>query len=190
MFLLLLCAKPIFMLLYSERWLPSVPYFQVLCLSGLAYCLQAANLQSIAAVGKSRAMFIWTIVKRFVGIGMIVIGLFIWGMKGLLFGAVFHSWFSYFVNIYLVSKYIHYKWTDQIISIMPVAAVSLLSAFFAYGAGMLFNLSIYFDGIIKFTIYALIYLGWSIKYKPEAYTYFISILPTDKIKNKIFKSVN
>lgn len=190
MFLLLLCAKPIFMLLYSERWLPSVPYFQVLCLSGLAYCLQAANLQSIAAVGKSRAMFIWTIVKRFVGIGMIVIGLFIWGMKGLLFGAVFHTWFSYFVNIYLVSKYIHYKWTDQIINIMPVAAVSLLSAFFAYGAGMLFNLSIYFDGIIKFTIYTLIYLGWSIKYKPEAYTYFISILPIDKFKNKIFKSVN
>ena len=43
MFILLLCAKPIFLLLYSDRWLPSVPYFQVLCIAGLAYSLQSVN---------------------------------------------------------------------------------------------------------------------------------------------------
>ena len=45
MFILMLCAKSIFVLLYSDRWLDSVPYFQVLCLSGLAYCLQSVNNQ-------------------------------------------------------------------------------------------------------------------------------------------------
>lgn len=61
MFLLLLEAKPLFVLLYSERWLQSVPYFQVLCVAGLAGCLQSVNLQSIAAIGKSKAMFYWTL---------------------------------------------------------------------------------------------------------------------------------
>ena len=47
MFLLMLLAKPLFVLLYSTRWLPSVIYFQVLCLVGITACLQAINMQSI-----------------------------------------------------------------------------------------------------------------------------------------------
>ena len=102
LFLLLLLAKPIFILLYSERWLPSVPYFQVLCVAGMMVCMQSVNLQSIAAIGKSKTMFVWTIIKRSVGIGFIVLGLFLYGMKGLLCGVLIHHAFSYFVNIGLV----------------------------------------------------------------------------------------
>jgi O-antigen/teichoic acid export membrane protein len=80
MLILLLCAKPIFVLLYSDRWLQSVPYFQVLCIAGLAGCLQSVNLQSIAAIGKSKEMFLWTIFKRIVGIGIVVSGLVCFGM--------------------------------------------------------------------------------------------------------------
>ena len=95
LFILLLCAKPIFVLLYSERWLASVPYFQVLCLAGLPNCLQAVNLQTISAIGKSKTMFLWTLLKRTVGIAAIVGGLLLFGMKGLLAGATINSWFSY-----------------------------------------------------------------------------------------------
>ena len=110
MFLLMLTAKPMFVLLYSERWINSVPYFQVLCFAGLAGCLQSVNLQTISAIGKSRTMFVWTMIKRAVGIGGIVLGLALFGMKGLLAGVVFNYWFSYGVNISLVSKHIGYKW--------------------------------------------------------------------------------
>lgn len=176
MFILLLCAKPIFVLLYSDRWLPSVPYFQVLCISGLAYCLQSVNNQSIAAVGKSRAMFTWTIVKRLIGISSIVAGLALFGMKGLLAGVVFGTWFAYFVNISLVSKYIGYKWTDQLLNIAPVAIASVISAVIAYVVGAMLSLSLYPDGFVKTLVYACIYLGWSFLFKPEAYLYTKSIV--------------
>ncbi len=184
MFILLLCAKPIFVLLYSDRWLQSVPYFQVLCIAGLAGCLQSVNLQSIAAIGKSREMFLWTILKRIVGIGVVVSGLVCFGMKGLLAGVVFNYWFSWFVNISLVSKYIGYKWYKQIVDILPVTIVSLLAAFVSFGVGYLLHLDMYPDGLIKFTIYVIIYLGWSLIFKPEAYTYFLTIIPS---KLKIWK---
>ena len=35
MFLLICIAKPLFLLLLTEKWLPAVPYFQLLCLYGL-----------------------------------------------------------------------------------------------------------------------------------------------------------
>ena len=177
MFVLLLCAKPLFVLLYSDRWLQSVPYFQVLCIAGLAFCLQSVNNQSVAAVGESRAMFIWTVVKRTVGIGFIIGGLVLFGMKGLLVGVVLNSWFSYLVNISLVSKYIGYKWTDQLLSLMPVTIASVVSAVVAYVVGLLLKLPMYPDGIVKLFVYVMIYLGWSLIFKPEAYTYFLTIIP-------------
>lgn len=182
MFILLLCAKPIFLLLYSERWLPSVPYFQVLCISGLAYSLQSVNNQSIAAIGKSKAMFLWTVVKRIVGIGAMVGGLFWFGMKGLLIGNVLGTWFAYFVNIFLVSKYVGYKWNTQLLNILPVAVASIVSALVAYGVGSYMKLTVYPDGIVKFATYLLVYLLWSCIFKPEAFTYFLTI-----IKPMLFK---
>lgn len=168
MFILLLCAKPIFILLYSERWLDSVPYFQVLCLAGLAYCLQSVNFQSISAIGKSKTLFVWTLVKRLLGIAFVVIGLLIAGMKGLLVGMVINTWFSYAVNIGLVSKYIGYKWWNQLKDIMPVMIVSIVAALVSYGVSMFFNFSLYVDGVVKVCVYAIVYLGWSYFFKPEA----------------------
>ena len=68
MFILILTAKPLFILLYSDRWVQSIPYFQVLCIVGLSSCLQAVNTQPIAAIGKSKEMFLWSLAKRTVGL--------------------------------------------------------------------------------------------------------------------------
>lgn len=192
MFILLLCAKPIFLLLYSDRWLPSVPYFQVLCLAGLPYSLQSVNNNAIAAVGKSKVMFFWTVIKRVISIGFIIGGLVLLGMKGLLAGVVIGTWFSYFVNISQVSKYVGYKWNTQLLNIMPVTVASVVSALVAYGVGVLLHLSVYPDGIVKFVIYVMVYLSWSLIFKLEAYTYFLTIIEPmmKKFKHKVTKKSN
>ena len=177
MFILILLAKPIFVLLFSEKWLPSVPYFQVLCLAGLANCLMSVNLQTISAIGKSKAMFIWTVVKRTVGISAIVVGLLLFGMKGLLGGVIINNYFSYLVNIGLVSKYVGYKWIRQLLDILPVTLASVIAAAFSLGVGYLFDLNMYPDAVVKLVVYLIVYFGWSILFKPEAYTYSMSIIP-------------
>ena len=177
MFILILLANPIFVLLFSEKWLPSVPYFQVLCLAGLANCLMSVNLQTISAIGKSKAMFIWTVVKRTVGISAIVVGLLLFGMKGLLGGVIINNYFSYLVNIGLVSKYVGYKWIRQLLDILPVTLASVIAAAFSLGVGYLFDLNMYPDAVVKLVVYLIVYFGWSILFKPEAYTYSMSIIP-------------
>lgn len=177
MFILILLAKPVFILLYSDRWLASVPYFQMLCIAGLANCLMAVNAQTIAAIGKSRIMFQWTLVKRTVGIAAIVLGLMLWGMHGLLAGIIINSYFSYFVNICLVSKHVGYKWFQQLKDLMPVLAICILAAIISYGCSSFFHLGLYSDGIFKAFAFLGVYLGWSLVFKPEAYTYTLSIIP-------------
>ena len=177
MFIMLLCAKPIFVILYSDRWLLSVPYFQVLCIAGLASCLISVNTQPIAAIGKSKVMFRWTVLKRVVGISCVVVGLMLWGMKGLLCGVILNTWFSYFVNICLVSKHVGYKWNQQLLDLLPVAVVSIIAAIVSYGVGCFLYLNLYLDGLLKLFIYLLVYLGWSFIFKPESYNYFLTIIP-------------
>lgn len=185
MFILLLCAKPLFILLYSDRWAASVPYFQVLCIAGLAYSLQSVNYQSVAAIGKSKTMFIWTFVKRAVGIGLVVAGLLLYGMKGLLVGMVLNTWFSYFINIWLVSKHIGYRWQRQLLDIAPVLLASLASAAVAYFVGMVCALPLYGDGLLKLALCVALYAAWSVLFRPEAYRYFLGVVK--QLKGKKLK---
>ncbi|MBQ9475967.1 MAG: lipopolysaccharide biosynthesis protein [Bacteroidales bacterium] len=175
--ILILLANPIFLLLYSDRWLPCVPYFQVLCIAGFATCLQAVNLQAIPAVGKSKTMFVWVLIKRGFGISCIVGGLFLFGMKGLLAGVVINSWFSYFANAGLVSKYIGYKFFRQMLDILPTMLQALIVAVPSYLFYRFSPLSLYPTAAITFVIYAGLYLGISLILKPEAFLYTKEILP-------------
>ena len=150
----------------------------------MAGCLQSVNQQTIAAVGKSKVFFIWTVVKQSVGIALQVVGLIFWGMWGLLVGKVMASWFSYFVNIALVSKYVGYKYYHQLKDLSPVLIVSGVAFVVAYFGTNAFNLGMYPQGIVKVIFFFVVYFGWSIVFKPEAYKYTLSILDTFKKNRK------
>lgn len=171
MLLLILLAKPVFVLLYSEKWLSSVPYFQILSLAGLVACLQGINYYAVAAVGKSKDMFTWTLVKRGVGLVLVVGGLAFWGIKGLLVGLVLTSFFIYFINAGLVSKHIGYTGMQQFRDLLPVILVSAASFLVAFLLGHFLHLNMYVEGAIQLAFFAAIYLGLSESFKLEAFAF-------------------
>lgn len=177
MAILMLTAEPIFVLLYSDRWLASVPYFQIVCLVGLSECLQAVNTQTIAAIGKSKTMFLWALVKRIIGLVFIVIGLWLYEMKGLLVGVVIYNWFCYFVNISLVSRYIGYHWKQQLIDLLPVTIVTIISGVISLIIGSYCHFGLYLDGVVKLLVFLIIYGGWIAIFKPESYHYILTFIP-------------
>lgn len=185
--ILLLVAHPLFIILYSDRWVESIPYFQILCISGLGACLTAVNTQPIAAIGKSKTMFVWTVVKRVLGVTAVVLGLLFWGMYGLLGGVIFNCWFSYFVNIWLVSKHIGYRWTNQLLDLFPISIVVLVAGIISYLSVTFLDLDMYAEGMVKLIIFVLLYIGWSHFFKPESYLYTKSIITPilEKYKNKL-----
>lgn len=177
MCLLILTAKPIFVLLYSERWLPSVPFFQVFCIAGIVNCLMSVNTQTIAAIGKSRVMFTWTLVKRVFGVSLMVGGLLIFGIKGLLWGFVINCYFSYIVNIALVSKHVGYKWYSQLLDLVPVAIISVVSFVVCYFGIGAFHFELYIDAILKTVLFLFVYIALSFIFKLKALNYTVSVLP-------------
>ena len=94
--------------------------------------------------------------------------------------------FSYFVNIWLVSKHIGYSWQRQLLDITPVLTASLSAAALAYATGILCTLPLYTDGLLKLVVFVALYFAWSVLFRPKAYQYFrVAAKPlVKKIKRK------
>lgn len=131
MMLLIVIAKPLLVTLYSEKWLNSVEYFQILCLAGLVNCMQSVNYQVVAAVGRSKALFKWNIVKRCVGVVLMLIGMY-FGVKGILWGMTIGFYFTYIVNACLAKSSTGYGLVTQVKESIPLFLISLCSMGLAY----------------------------------------------------------
>lgn len=176
MLCLILTAKPLFIVLYSERWKDCVPFFQIICLGGIAGCLQSVNLQTISAIGKSRIMFCWALVKQGLGLFLIIGGLLIFGIYGLLWGAVLNSWICTLINMLLVSKYIGYKFLSQIRDLTTIILMSAVSFVISYYICFNLNISFYAQSFFALVFFLTIYLSWSVLFKPEPYVYIRDVV--------------
>ncbi|MBR0526652.1 MAG: lipopolysaccharide biosynthesis protein [Prevotella sp.] len=171
MLLLILLAKPLFLFLYSERWLQSVPFFQVLCLAGIAICLQNINYYAVAAVGKSKELLKWTFVKRGVGLLLVVVGLWLYGIYGLLIGSVVTSWFIYIVNAWLASRYVGYTLRQQFYDLIPIIIISGAAFLASILADFLPNTNLYMKGFAQLFIFVSTYILLSVLLKVESFSF-------------------
>lgn len=97
--ILIILAEPLIILLFGDKWFPSVPYFQILCVGGFFVSLQNINFYAVASRGKSRSLFNWSFYKWLMLIFLMLVGMN-WGMHGLLWGMVLSS-----LNIFLVNSH-------------------------------------------------------------------------------------
>src|SRR5690554_4291652 len=115
---LMVVAEPLFRLLFTEKWVPAVPYFQILCISGILYPLHSYNLNILNVKGRSDLFLKLEVIKIFLGIIVIVIS-FRYGIIALLWGQLVSSVLALIINSYYSGNFINYKLFDQLKDIAP-----------------------------------------------------------------------
>ncbi|WP_459201908.1 lipopolysaccharide biosynthesis protein [Methanococcus sp. CF] len=173
---LLVIADSLIPLLFGEKWVPSVPYFQVLCISGMFYPLHAINLNMLQVKGRSDLFLRLEIIKKIIGIISIFLVLFFkLGIMGLLWALVVVSLISYFINSYYSGKLINYSTTMQIIDIFPVFIIVVISGILVRFIGVIpcNNLT---TMIIQCVIGIGFYTGFCKILKIEEINYFIDVI--------------
>lgn len=101
--LLIFLAKPLILLLYSDVWIQSVGYFQILCVGGVFLALQDINYYVIAAYGKSKILFLCNLCQVIIGVVLMIVGSLWFGMDGLLVAMVITS-FVFYVGFAIVAS--------------------------------------------------------------------------------------
>lgn len=124
--ILIIIAEPLFRVLLTEKWLPAVPYFRILCAAGIMYPLHSYNLNILKVKGRSDLFLKLEIIKKVSSvIGIIcVIPL---GIYGLLYFQLVYSFLGYYINSIYTGKIIGYPIKEQIIDLLPSITLSILT---------------------------------------------------------------
>ncbi len=160
---LIMVAKPLIVFLFTEKWIDCVPYFRILCLSGIAVTFQGVSYNSIAAIGKSWLLFKWNLVKRIFAMTLIFVGLK-WGVYGILWAMVVGTYVISFINMYLVSSQIGYNLGKQFRDIIPIVLIATCPLMLLFLIKGIFEISNEYDccmGIIYLVLYFII--SWCLK---------------------------
>jgi O-antigen/teichoic acid export membrane protein len=129
--ILAILAEPLFRFLFTDKWLPAVPYFQILCANGLFYPIHAYNLSILNVKGKSDLFLRLELIKTIITIVIIFFSIQ-WGIYGLLYGSVLSSFIAFFVNTYYTGKLINYNSWEQVKDISPTILLSLIAGIVVY----------------------------------------------------------
>ncbi len=141
MFGLLACSDLVVELFLTEKWLPCVPFMQLLCISYSFYPLHTVNLQTINALGRSDIFLKLEVIKKTIGIFVLCIS-FTLGIYYMVASQAFISILSSFINAKPNKQLLNYSFREQIKDIFP----AFLSASVMSLAIILVNLTI--DGFI------------------------------------------
>lgn len=112
MLLLVLTAHPLFGILLGEKWLPAVPYFQLLCITGIFYPINKYNSNILKIKGRTDLylkMAVITQVTLILGIILTVR----YGIIPLILSQVVNSFIGALINIHFANKFIDYSFKEQ-----------------------------------------------------------------------------
>jgi O-antigen/teichoic acid export membrane protein len=166
-----LISEELIVLLFTEKWLPSVDYFKILVLSGFAHPVSALLVNILSSRGNSKEFLRLEIYKKVLfGINLYV-G-FLWGIEGYLYGLLIASILGVSFNILFASREIKLPFlvfvkpilTQMIISVISVLMVIVFVAQIEiYGIWLLFMKSI---------IFTVSYFGINLLLKTSSYENF------------------
>ena len=171
-------AEPIFRFLFTEKWLPAVPYFRILLLTGILYPIHSFNLGILNIKGRSDLFLKLEIIKKILVIIVIVVSIK-YGITGLLYGRVISSILAFFINTHYSGKFINYTALDQIKDVLPIFSLSILVGvivfIFDFYTKNIFN-SDFLRLAIYTTIASVIYIYLSYLLKLDSLTEIIHII--------------
>lgn len=116
-------AEPLFRFLFTDKWLPAVPYFQILCVAGVLYPLHAYNLNILSVKGRSDLFLRLEVIKK-VLLAVILATSFPFGIIGLIWGQVIFSLLAFFINTHYSGKFLRYSSWEQLLDILPALLLS------------------------------------------------------------------
>ncbi len=118
---LILIAEPGFRFLFGEKWLPAVPYFQILAIVSIFRPISAYNLNILKVKGRSDIFLYLEIAKKVIGSVFIIGGVY-FGVMGMVIALSVFSILSYIIDMHFSGRIIEYKVFEQLNDIFPLVS--------------------------------------------------------------------
>ena len=169
-------------LILTEKWLPCVPYLQIFCASMLFFPIHTANLNAIKALGRSDLFLKLEILKKVIGILLILITMHI-SVLAMALSTLVNSLLCQLINTWPNRKLLDYSYADQIRDILPNLLLAAVMGGCVFGVGLI-GLPDWVTLLIQVVLGAALYAGLSAAVKNKSYRYLLDVLDNFRKKSK------
>ena len=170
----------------TDKWLPAVPFIQIMCVVYAFYPIHTANLTAIQAMGRSDLFLILEVIKKVVGIAGILISMW-FGVLWIAIVSVITTVMASFINAYPNKKLLGYSYWEQVKDILPAIGVSILMGIPVYLMNYL-PISSVIILVLQILAGMALYIAFSAVFKMDSFLFlwgFIKGLVNRKLKKKV-----
>ena len=129
-------ATPFVSLVLTDKWLPCVPFLQMICVMHLFQPIHGANMQAIKAIGRGDVYLRLELVKKAIELVVLVIVMWI-SVEAIVAAMALTATFFVVVNAYPTSKLLKYSVKEQMADIMPNVGMAVIMFICAYAVQLL-----------------------------------------------------
>ena len=169
-------------IILTDKWLPAVPYIQIMCFVYAFWPIHTANLQAIKAVGRTDLFLVLEIIKKAVGITSLLISMW-FGVIWIAITEMLTTIIASFINAYPNKKLLNYSYLEQVKDILPYFLSSAFMAVLVYLVGLI-KLNVYLLFIIQIALGVIIYVSISYAFRFEAFNFILSFIKSKLKRNK------
>ncbi len=172
---LFVIAEPLVLFLLTDKWLPSVPFLQIVALGCLIWPL-SARIQAINAIGRSDVSLRINILLRVIGVALIVI-FSRYNIYLLVLSTIIGEVIIAFVTSFVVKNMLGYTLKKQVLDIFPNVLIASIMAALIWPI-LLLGYSPFLTLTIQMSLGFLIYIFLSWLFKIESFIYLIDQMKT------------
>jgi O-antigen/teichoic acid export membrane protein len=177
-------ATPFVRVLLTEKWLPAVPYLQLMCIVSALYPVEATDLQAMNALGRSDLYLKTEIIKKVFGILALVVSVFAFNTPIAIAGAVvLTAVFSMIVTMVVMKQLFAYRWRDQLWDMTPPILLSTVMWGVVYALSLIPMAELPLL-IIQIVCGIAVYLGLAVLLRLESFTYLWTSMKSYFTKNR------
>lgn len=177
-------SSPLVSLLLTDKWLPCVPFMQILCFSFIFSPVEMENLQAIKAIGRSDIVLKLEIVKKTIGILLLIVSV-PFGVISIAWSMMVSCLIAATLNASPNKKLIGYSIKQQLTDVMPSLIMSLLIFVGVQGLLVILPTSNHWIQLIVSGVAAIaFYIVASIVFKVESFKYMTTTISSINSKNK------
>ncbi|WP_288683434.1 lipopolysaccharide biosynthesis protein [uncultured Eubacterium sp.] len=170
------CSNTIVELVLTEKWLPCVPFLQIFCITYMFQPVHTANLNAIKAMGKSDIFLKLEIIKKIVGMSLLLSTMW-FGVMAMAYSLLVSCVLSQIINSWPNKRLLGYGYLEQLRDFMPGVILAAVMGICVYFIGYI-NLPNIIVLIIQVIVGATIYIVMSIVFKLESFLYLWNMVKT------------
>lgn len=164
-------ARPLILVLLTDKWLPMSDLLSVLCLAYMWNPIMVLNNQILNVMGRSDYFLKSEIIKKIVGI-LILIVTIPFGLKVICIGIFVYNIFDMIIIIYYSKKVINIGYLKQFKSISPIFFLSVAMGGVVY-LFLLFISNIYIQLFSSILIGIFVYISLSKIFKIKEFNFLL-----------------